>query len=180
MWLIPLSKAEAEKIIHKAYNAALEHAKKSGARVEPLMPRHLYGEEHEKYGYSLALGRITPRLPEASVIVIWGMYNYDEYFDYVRFVEGGRTVEWFVEPVAYYPEKTGVWIDEPLVFHAGFYIETHTTSGEQRDRVYGWPLGFAAVPRQPPAPARPVRGRRARERRAAAEESGEGETGEKK
>lgn len=164
MWLIPLSKADAEKIIHKAYNIAQDHARKVGARVEPIMPKHIYGEGHEKYSYSLALGRTNPPLVEASVVVIWGFYNYDEYFDYVRFAEGGRVVEWFVEPLAYYPEKTGVWIDEPLVLHAGFSIETHTTSGEERDRVYGWPLGFVAAPRQPPSVIRSGRGGRGKRR----------------
>lgn len=169
MWLLPLSRADAERIIRRSYNIASEHAKKIGAKVEPLSPRHLYGNDAEKYGYSLALGRINPPLTEASVVVIWGIYNYDEYFDYIRFIEGGRAVEWFVEPVAYYPEKTAVWIDEPLVLHSGFSIETHTTASEQRDRVYGWPLGYVAVPKQPPAPVRPVRGRRGRSR----QESGE-------
>ncbi|MEL9990684.1 MAG: hypothetical protein QXP98_11275 [Thermoproteus sp.] len=164
MWLLPLSRADAERVIRKSYEIASEHAKKAGAKVEPLMPKHLYGNDADRYGYSLALGRFTPPLTEGSVVVIWGFYNYDEYFDYVRFIEGGRTVEWFVEPIAYYPEKTAVWIDEPLVFHTGFSIETHTTSSEQRDRVYGWPLGFAAVPRQPPAPIRQGRGRRGRSR----------------
>ncbi|AEA13023.1 MAG: hypothetical protein ACP5I3_07715 [Thermoproteus sp.] len=160
MWLLPLSRADAERIIRRSYNIASEHARKVGARVEPLAPRHIYGDDADKYGYSLALGKISPPLTEASLVVVWGFYNYDEYFDYVRFVEGGRVVEWFVEPIAYYPEKTAVWIDEPLVFRAGFSIETHTTSSEQRDRVYGWPLGFAVVPRQPPQPVRPVGRRR--------------------
>ncbi|MFP3169167.1 hypothetical protein B7L68_02965 [Thermoproteus sp. CP80] len=160
MWLLPLSRADAERIIRRSYSIASDHARKVGARVEPLAPKHIYGGDADKYGYSLALGRINPPLTEASLVVIWGFYNYDEYFDYVRFVEGGRAVEWFVEPIAYYPEKVAVWIDEPLVFRSGFSIETHTTSSEQRDRVYGWPLGFAVLPRQPPPRPRGRRGAR--------------------
>lgn len=157
MWLIPLSKADVERVVRRAYSIAAEHAKKVGARVEQIAPKHLYGEKAESYGYSLALGRMSPPLPDASLVVIWGFYNADEYFDYVRFAEGSRVVEWFVEPVAYYPEKTAVWADEPLVLHSGFAIETHTTASEQRDRVYGWPLGFISSPKQAPAPVRPPR-----------------------
>lgn len=157
MWFLPLSRNEAVEAIKKAYNIAQEHARKIGGRLEPIQPRHIYGNDADKFGYTLQLGRITVNLPPASVVVLWGFYNADEYLDFVRFIQDSRVYEWFVEPIAYYPERVGVWLEEPLIFRNVLYIDVHTTSTEERDRAYGWPLGYFISPLQPPQEVKPPR-----------------------
>ncbi len=157
VWFLPLSRNEAVEAIKKAYAVAQEYARKVGGRLEVIQPRHIYGEAADKFGYSLQLGRITVNLPPAAVLVVWGFYNADEYLDFVRFIQDGRVYEWFVEPIAYYPERVGVWAEEPLVFRNVLYIDVHTTSGEERDRTYGWPLGYYISPLQPPPEVKPPR-----------------------
>ncbi|ABL87972.1 conserved hypothetical protein [Pyrobaculum islandicum DSM 4184] len=150
VWFLPLNRGEAVEVIKRAYEIAREHARKAGGRLEPIQPKHIYGGEADKFGYTLQVGRITVTLPPASTLVIWGFYNADEYLDFIRFIHDGRVYEWFVEPIAYYPERIGVWLEEPLIFRNTLYIDVHTTSTEGRDRVYGWPLGYFIAPLQPP------------------------------
>lgn len=148
VWLLPLSRDESINAIKRAYSIAQEYAKKLGGRIETIQPKHIYRDD--KFGYYLQLGRITVNLPPASVFIIWGFYNSDEYFDFVRFIHDGRVYEWFVEPISYYPERVGVWVDEPLIFRETLYIDVHITTSEERDRAYGWPLGYYVAPLQPP------------------------------
>jgi hypothetical protein len=157
VWFLPLNRNEAVEAIKKAYHTAQEHARKIGGRLEPIQPRHIYGDAADKFGYTLQLGRITVNLPPASVVVLWGFYNADEYLDFVRFIQDSRVYEWFVEPIAYYPERVGVWLEEPLVFRNVVYIDVHTTSTEEVDRAYGWPLGYFISPLQPPQEVKPPR-----------------------
>lgn len=159
MWWLPLSRNEAVETIKRAYGLAQEYARKVGGRLELLQPRHIYGDKADAFGYSLQLGRISANLPPASVLVIWGFYNSDEYLDFVRFIHEGRVYEWFVEPIAFYPERVGVWAEEPLVFRGSLYIDVHITTSEQRDRAYGWPLGYILSPLRPPEEVRPPRQR---------------------
>jgi hypothetical protein len=91
------------------------------------------------------------------VVVLWGFYNADEYLDFVRFIQDSRVYEWFVEPIAHYPERVGVWVEEPLIFRNVFYIDVHTTSAEEVDRAYGWPLGYYVYPLQQPQEVKPPR-----------------------
>ncbi|MEM1597350.1 MAG: hypothetical protein QXP31_02710 [Pyrobaculum sp.] len=163
MWFLPLTREESVAAIKKAYGIAQEYARKVGGRLEAIQPRHIYGERADQFGYSLQVGRIEVALPPAAVLVVWGFYNSDEYLDFVRFVYDGRVFEWFVEPIAFYPERVGVWLEEPLIFRGSLYIDVHTTSAEQRDRVYGWPLGYFISPIQPPQEVRPPRRRGARQ-----------------
>jgi len=175
VWFLPLGRGEAVEAIKRAYGVAQEYAKKIGGRVETLQPRHIYGERAEDFGYTLQVGRIGVTLQPASVIVLWGFYNADEYLDFVRFIHDGRTYEWFVHPIAYYPERVGVWAEEPYIFRGSLLIDVHATGGEQRDRVYGWPLGYFVAPLQPPQEVKPPRRRRGpRGRERGQEESRQG------
>lgn len=175
VWFLSLARGESVEAIKKAYSIAVEHARKIGGRIETIQPRHIYGESADQFGYTLQIGRITVNLPPGAVLVVWGFYNADEYFDFVRFIQDSRVYEWFVEPIAYYPERVGVWIEEPLIFRNMLYIDVHTTSAEQRDRVYGWPLGYFVSPLQPPQEVKPPKMRRFGERRGGRAGRKEGE-----
>ena len=157
MWFLPLNRNESVEAIKKAYNIAQEHARKIGGKLELLRPKHVYGDAADKFGYTLQLGRITVNLPPAAVVVLWGFYNADEYLDFVRFIQDNRVHEWFVEPIVHYPERVGVWVEEPLIFRNVFYIDVHTTSTENVDRAYGWPLGYYVYPLQQPQEVKPPR-----------------------
>jgi hypothetical protein len=166
MWLVPLSMGL--EAVRRAYSTARELARKVEGRLELIQPKHVYVRDAEKFGYTLQIGRITVNLPPAGIMVLWGFYNADEYLDFVRFVNNGRVHEWFVHPIAYYPERVGVWFEEPLILRGVVHVDVHATSTEGRDRVYGWPLGYVISPARPPqevtVPRRAPRRKRAEER----------------
>ena len=165
LYFAPISDASAKKYIEAAWSRAQDTARRLGAPVEPIKPTHIYSaEDASNFGYSLALRDITPQIPDNAVLIIYGIYNADEYFDYIVLVDSrGRTHELFVEPVAYYAEKTGIWLGDPIILNNRSVIRPHTTSGdESKDRVYGWLLGYAVVPKSQPQPVEEPRPRRRR------------------
>jgi len=132
-------------------------------QIEAIKPVHIYGaEDAANYGYSIALRDLTPQIPDNALLIVYGIYNADEYFDYLVMVDSrGRTHEWFVEPVAYYSEKTGIWLGDPIILNNRSVIRAHTTSSEEsKDRVYGWLLGYAIIPKTQPEPVEQPRPRR--------------------
>ncbi|MFN7106336.1 MAG: hypothetical protein ACK4M3_07135 [Pyrobaculum sp.] len=156
MWLLPLTRDEAVEAIKRAYGIAQDYARRVGGRVELLQPRHIYGERADQMGYSLHAGKTALNIPPASVVVIWGFYNPDPQLEFVRFIQEGRVYEWFIKPIATYPEKIGVWTEEPPVFRNALEIETRLTTGGKAD---GWPLGYFITSAQPPQePPRRKRG----------------------
>jgi len=166
---IPMSNRMFEDIVRRAYSKARELAEKFGGVVEPLRPHHVYsGNDVNNYVYTLKLGEISLNLTENSKLIVYGIYNADQYFDYLQIIEGSRTIEWFVEPVYYYPEKIAVWGEGPLVLDgksAKFFVHTSSTD-ESKDRVFGWPQAFVVIPKvsiQPVKPPRPRKGRRSKE-----------------
>lgn len=165
---IPVSNRLFEDVVRRAYSKAKELAEKFGGIVEPLKPHHVYsGDDVNNFAYTLKLGEIPLNLPENSKLVLYGIYNADQYFDYIQIIEGSRTIEWFVEPVYYYPEKTAVWGEGPMVLDGRstkFFVHTSSTD-ESKDRVFGWPQAFVVTPKVPIQPVRPPRPRARRKRR---------------
>ncbi len=164
--LLPLS-MNTEPLLKRAHEKAREVAVKLSASVEPLKPRHLYGEQADNYGYTLRLGELYFDLPDNSRVVVFGVYNADEYFDYLVIRDGETEYEWFVEPVNFFPERMGVWGGDPIILRkdtGSLFVHT-TSTDENKDRVFGWLLAFAVVPRVQPPPATPPRRPRERRRR---------------
>ncbi|OYT26146.1 MAG: hypothetical protein B6V02_02270 [Thermoprotei archaeon ex4572_64] len=134
--------------IRNAWLRARDLAQRFGGVVESLKPSHMYGDEASSVGYVLKVGDIylSNALPEKSYIVIYGVFNNDENFDYVKFQDGSRVTEWFVKPVYYFTEKIGVWGADPVILSSSGVITIHSQDSG-RDRVNAWILAYVVMPR---------------------------------